>query len=821
MTMNRTIKVLNTVMYAALLAQPLLQLTSCAEQTDISRTAGAGAEPIVIHFDTQGFTDNTTSGNTRANNGAGHGEAGTTVAAGDQFTVWFKSGSTVQSAVYTVQSDLTTAKVVPSADNPQPYFLDGATTAEVGGAYYPAMKPMAPARFSVQSDQCTESQNAVSQAVTGDARYRASDLMFAAGAISNSPKPATGATLTFQHRMAMLTVQITNKDAANEANNCPIQECYIVGGACRTVRIADPTTLTPGYETDSLVTEAAPLKLWYTNSTTYKNTSYGWHASCLLPPQRIGRQTTAGTPERFLRIKHATGEYTYFRIHPVTLLSGRHYTIKLTLRPWMKGRTLTLSSWDGTGTCTLTAVDQTYGDAATGLYSVGGVTFKMKKVSGGDYSQKRQNTTFNGHLADFWMAETETTQGLYKAVMGTLPKHKDTGAELTQNKVGDDYPCGWLVAQVAYGEDGQNSSFIDALNKATEQQRPAGWFFDLPTEAQWEWAAYGGLHRHSPDYTYSGGNTGADVAVTGGIGRVATKRANELGLYDMTGNMWEQCKDRFEWNSYNTTQTLSVGDYYAGPGGSQAAVRGGNFSGPAALPARFGYSSTALWPYDYTISNSDGGSGTNYYNTIRLVLVEVKSLASLKQCINNDNMSLARLALGQYVDGSGNIQPTAAGAVGRIVAVQQTAVDASFPDSRIMVMATEDAVAGGSNTVNWYKNQSDGGSDFTDTNALNGYQVTEAKGATTDYPAMYYSRNYAAARPTGASTWFLPSYAQYMLLRANGFATVFTAHIYWLSTRQSHNMAYMMFNGGVPYGHFLDWSTRNSGNAGIRTIYVY
>ena len=141
---------------------------------------------------------------------------------------------------------------------------------------------------------------------------------------------------------------------------------------------------------------------------------------------------------------------------------------------------------------------------------------------------------------DFYIGKTEVTQALYEAVMGTNPGG---------SAAGDNYP----VAKVSYYEA---IYFCERLSEMTGKR------FNLPSEAQWEYAARGGHVAPDPQTTYAGSNNIDKVAwYKNNSGQkahpVAQKAPNALGLYDMTGNVYEWCLDKYSMYS-NEEQTDPV-----------------------------------------------------------------------------------------------------------------------------------------------------------------------------------------------------------------------------------------------------------------------
>ena len=204
------------------------------------------------------------------------------------------------------------------------------------------------------------------------------------------------------------------------------------------------------------------------------------------------------------------------------------------------------------------------------IFTVKGITFKMILVDGGTFTmgatteqtgaQYDEKPAHPVTLSDYYIAETEVTQGLWKAVTGYSPTSGGDSWSASYG-IGDNYPA-YLISY----EDVQ--SFITQLNALT------GVTFRMPTEAEWEYAARGG--NQSKGYLYSGSNTLGNVAwYTDNSGSmthpVATKAANELGLYDMSGNVWEWCSDWYNSSYYSSSPQNNP----QGPSSGSSRVRRG------------------------------------------------------------------------------------------------------------------------------------------------------------------------------------------------------------------------------------------------------
>ena len=200
---------------------------------------------------------------------------------------------------------------------------------------------------------------------------------------------------------------------------------------------------------------------------------------------------------------------------------------------------------------------------SNGTLTVNGIKYNMVWVDGGTFrmgatpeqgsdAYDNEKPVHSVTLSGYYIGKTEVTQALWKAVMGSNPSYFK----------GDNLP----VEQVSW-DDCQK--FIRKLNALTGQN------FRLPTEAEWEFACRGG--NNSCGYKYSGSNYIDNVAwYDGNSGNktrpVATKLPNELGIYDMTGNVWEWCSD-WKGDYSSGAQTNPKGPY----DGSGRVIRGGSW----------------------------------------------------------------------------------------------------------------------------------------------------------------------------------------------------------------------------------------------------
>ena len=186
------------------------------------------------------------------------------------------------------------------------------------------------------------------------------------------------------------------------------------------------------------------------------------------------------------------------------------------------------------------------------VYVKGGTFTMGATAEQGSDAYSNEKPTHSVTVSDFYIGKYEVTQAQWRAVMGKNPSYFS----------GDNNP-------VEYVSWKDIQKFLKKLNAKTGKK------FRLPTEAEWEYAARGG--NQSKGYKYSGSNSIGDVAwYTDNSSRkthpVGQKTPNELGIYDMSGNVWEWCQDWY--GSYSSSSQTNP----TGPsGGSYRVLRGGSW----------------------------------------------------------------------------------------------------------------------------------------------------------------------------------------------------------------------------------------------------
>lgn len=267
-------------------------------------------------------------------------------------------------------------------------------------------------------------------------------------------------------------------------------------------------------------------------------------------------------------------------------------------------------------------------DAVEGIgegltFIVNDISFVMKRVEGGTFQMgsneigdaDRCRPVHDVTLNSFYMGETETTQALWKAVMGTEPtNHGGWSEEYGRGRNYPAYQVSWNDVQI----------FIRKLNQLTCKN------FRMPTEAEWEYAARGGILTNG--FKYAGSNMIDNVGWYHGnlggkteIQEVKRKAPNELGLYDMSGNVREWCQDWYGGDYYGKSPLSNP----QGPlSGVNRVVRGGGGKNCAdsgcTVWSRIGVDPNSSYHYGFRLVLSDNDElKVNYNNQFQIGVFSV------------------------------------------------------------------------------------------------------------------------------------------------------------------------------------------------------
>jgi len=396
--------------------------------------------------------------------------------------------------------------------------------------------------FSVLSDQTTNDS------------YLASDLVYASA--TNKEKSVTAVPLQFEHKMAKIVVNVTAGKGVSEIRSVTLASIYPQVSFNASTGVVGSAT---GIKT--------PVTIVNNNTTaTVSGTAV------------IPGQTVVGD---LLTIVTDQGTATY-SVSSKTFTAGDVYTLNIRVKLTDINAETSITEWTDNSTVYIGTGEATGSPFLT--FTVGGVKFEMLFVEGtddnismvwGNYnyantdSPNQRTITVQG-LSDFYIGQTEVTNGLWNAVMGSKP----SGQKNSNNS----YP----VAMVSWNDIcNVSTGFLARLNAEAADQLPVGMKFQLISEAQWYYAAKGG--KHSRGYTYAGSNTIGDVAwykdnSSTTTHPVATKPANELGLYDMSGSVWEWCMD---WYADVSANQVFPKDYVNTTTATYFVCHGGTWSGNA------------------------------------------------------------------------------------------------------------------------------------------------------------------------------------------------------------------------------------------------
>ncbi len=247
--------------------------------------------------------------------------------------------------------------------------------------------------------------------------------------------------------------------------------------------------------------------------------------------------------------------------------------------------------WTGTGADTATTtINILQGSTGNREYTANWIALEMRPITAGtfmmgcpsdelgqSYDNRPQHSVTISQ--NFYIGKYEVTQEQYFAIMGTNPSYFGGNA---YNPIRPTTTVKHPVEDVSWDDIASASEcFLVKINDQLADQIPAGYRFDLPTEAQWEYACRAGTTtslNNNTNITVASG-TCPNLSVVGWYKAISEDKTHEVGskvpnawgLYDMHGNVWEWCKDWYgNYSSDNITDPVGTasGTYRVMRGGS-------------------------------------------------------------------------------------------------------------------------------------------------------------------------------------------------------------------------------------------------------------
>ena len=372
--------------------------------------------------------------------------------------------------------------------------------------------------------------------------YLASDLVFASAA--DKAKSNTAVPLQFEHKMAKIIITVTAGAGVSTIEDVTLQN------------VLPEVAFNQSTGVVSSATGTAMSVAVVQNNTTSKGVG-----AAAIPAQAIDGN--------LLTVKTNLGTATY-AVNSKVFNAGRVYKLNISVNRAAVNATTQITGWTDTASASVNKDEDIktftlYNNEYPNYY----YTFNMIRVEGGPYSTLAGKNV-SGTLSTFYIGQFEVTNFLWWTLYTGYPENEKTNA-LT-------HP----VDRVSYNDIMGANGFIDRLNAKLADQLD-GMHFTLPTDAQWEYAAHSGLKRET--YPYSGGSELTWLAVICTDTKNAYPQAcggkfsNSLGLFDMTGNVWEWCLDYYQAPGNIPT---NLGQDYGGPSsGSHYVVRGGGYTNTA------------------------------------------------------------------------------------------------------------------------------------------------------------------------------------------------------------------------------------------------